>query len=565
MSKRVYIGLFVLIFAIFLGLAYNVTRSMSPTYDEQNHLTRGIAILKTGDFRLSLHHPPLPNVLNALPVMIGSEYWWNDKSDDFTEKVDSFNPESEEFLNIWTAASEVLYENQTPALGIKAIKASRVMTLLFALLAGVIIFLWAKELFGPLGGIISATIFLFDPNVIAHATVTTTDMAAVATILLAVYLLRKYIQSPSAKTLIFCGIAVGMAFLCKFSSLILLPIFGLILLFNIHGEKISKRLFNALVSGILMLFVAGVVLFVGYGFKVEKFAAKPGDSFSQQYEGKGNLPVPAKQYLRGLKTLTGEADGHKAYLNGVSDDTGKGWWYYFPATFVYKTNWVALALILITIVLFALPTCREKVHLSKDEALFLGIPILIYLLAGFGLLGISLNLGVRHLLPIYPFIYIFVGAVGKAIDFHDVKGKIIVLLVMLSYGMIIATNHPNYLSYFNISNADRYLIDSNFDWGQDIEKMTNINTEGLPLYFSYFGTTTPVSARLECYYMPGMGVMTSVNMQQEIKKPSFFAISATCLRGGEVYTGVNHEKFLRENSAEFVQMVGKTIYLYKIP
>ena len=565
MSKRVYICLFVIICAVFLGLAYNVTQNMSPTYDEQNHLTRGIAILKTGDFRLSLHHPPLPNILNALPVMIDREYWWNDKTADFSQRVDSFNPESEEFLNIWTAAREVLYERQAPVLGIKAIKASRVMTLLFALLAGIIIFLWAKELFGPLGSIISAVIFLFDPNVIAHATVTTTDMAAVATILLAVYFLRKYIQSPSIKTLVFCGSAVGLAFLCKFSSLILLPIFGLILLFTMHGDKIGKRLLNALIAGLLMLFIAGTVLFAGYGFKVEKFAAKPGESFSQQYEGKGNLPVPAKQYLRGLKTLTGEANGHKAYLNGISDDTGKGWWYYFPATFVYKTNWVALALIIITILLFALPKCREKVRLPKNEVIFLGIPILIYLLAGFGLLGISLNLGVRHLLPIYPFIYIFVGAIGKVIDLRDVKGKIAVLLIVLSYGAIITITHPNYLSYFNIPNAGRYLIDSNFDWGQDIEKLTAVDTKGMPMYFSYFGTTPPISVRLGCYYMPGMGEMTSANMPHEIRRPSFFAISATCLRGGEVYTGVDYEKFLRENNAEFVRMVGKTIYLYKIP
>jgi len=569
MSRKNSVIILVIMLFLFCGIGYDVTKKMSPTYDEQNHLTRGIAILKTGDFRLSFHHPPFANILSSVPVMIGDNYWWNNSSNKFEENVPSFEPENENFLNIWTASHETLYKSQEVFDGVKAIKISRLPTLLFAICAALIIFLWTKELFGYIGAILSTGIFLFDPNIIAHSTLTTTDMAATATILLSVYLLRKYIVRPSWMILIACGAAVGVAFLCKFSSIILLPIFALILLSTIKHPKIGKRVLNALWVGILMLVIAGFTVWAGYFFKVEKLAAKPGEAFSVQYSGKGNIPVPAKQYMRGIKTVMVEADGHKAYLNGVTDDTGNGWWYYFPATFVYKTNWIALILIAVTTILFILPKTRRKIKLPLNETLFLGIPIIIYLLAGFGLLGISLNLGVRHLLPIYPFIYIFIGALGVFADFTTKKTRIVTIVtlvtILFSYIAIIALNHPNYLSYFNLPRGDRYLIDSNYDWGQELEKLKDYEDErSSPVYLSYFGTTPPLGVRVGCRYLPGMGVMSNAKLPESIERPCYVAISATCLQGGKVYTGVDYKKFLFDENAEFVEMIGKTIYIYHI-
>lgn len=371
--------------------------------------------------------------------------------------------------------------------------------------------------------------------------------------------------------LIFCGAAVGIAFLSKFSALILIPIFGIIFLLTLNEAKIPKRILKTFGIGILMLFIAGIIVWAGYGFKIEKAAAKPGESFSTVYEGKGNLPIPAKQYLRGLKTVKTEAEGHKAYLNGKADDTGQGWWYYFPFTFVYKTSWVILIFIALTILAFALPKYREKIKLPPNEVIFLSVPLIIYFLGGLGLLGISLNLGIRHLLPIYPFIYIFAGALGKIaeVEFKDKKKYPLAIITTLSAVLLLLTlsNHPNYISFFNLKHGDRYLIDSNFDWGQELEKLLEFDTQGNMLYFGYFGTTPPESIGLGSFwYFPGMGIMSGSGFPPDeyLIRPAYLAISATILRGGKVYSGVDYEQFLKDNDAEFVQMIGKTIYIYRL-
>ena len=517
---------------------------MAPTFDEQNHVTRGISIWRTGDYRLIFHHPPLANLLQGLPVAWGRHGF----STNLPEWKSADNP-----AVIWDIAHTTIWAN--PVDGVRIIRQARIMVLLFTLVLAAVIFLWARELFGPWGGLLSLALFAFDPSMLAHSGLATTDMAAASTIVLAVYLLRRYLRSPTRPRLFYAGLGVGLAFACKFTSLILLPIGGLLLLLAAIAPHAStalmlpvpRRLGRVLIAGVGMLCIAGLVLWASYRFKVEAFGSKPGQALAANASLKEKIPIPAFQYLRGIKAVASEAEGHRAYLLGKTDTTGKGWWYYFPVAMAVKTPAPALLLLGALLLIYTLPRLRGQVAMPSGEGRYLLLPVIFYLLAALGVLGISLNLGIRHLLPLYPFLYIFLG--GWAVICRPVRARqfVLGLLVLLQVASV-AKAYPDFLAYFNEPSkitgpGYHILIDSNIDWGQDLPELARMQHEEqlYPLTLSYFGTTPPEAYRLRYHPAAGFGVMSGAPPPNWHAQEGYLAVSVTNLMGGKAYTGVDYQ------------------------
>jgi 4-amino-4-deoxy-L-arabinose transferase-like glycosyltransferase len=528
---------------------------LSPTFDEQNHVTRGIAVLRTGDYRLIYHHPPLANLLEGLPVA-----WRGGTS--FTMRPEWGNPQ-----DIWPAARETIWTRSTN--GVAIIQWARVPVLLFLLLLGLVAFLWARELFGPWAGVLALALVALDPNILAHSGLATTDLPATATIALALYLLRRYLLQPRRGRLLAAGVAIGLALATKFSGLILLPLAGIFLLIALFTESDPwwPRFWRAAGRFGALFFIAGLVVWGTYGFNVEPLGSKAGQPLSANASALDRVPIPALQYLRGMKAVASEAEGHRAYLFGQADDTGKGWWYYFPVAIATKTPLPELLAILGMLGLLALPRARSALGLPGRELPFLLVPVGLYFIAALGIFGISLNLGVRHILPMYPLLLVLAG--GWAVFAARCR---VTRLVLLGAGLLqlLSVLHafPDYLSYFNEAaggphNGYRILVDSNYDWGQDIGALAKWQHEhGIAeMGFSYFGTTPPAAVGLHCTPLAGFGVMGEAPAPDLAQYQGYLAISATNLVGGPAYTGVDYRNLPRKG---LVARIGRTIFVYHL-
>jgi 4-amino-4-deoxy-L-arabinose transferase-like glycosyltransferase len=544
------------LFAWMIGVVTLAQRHLSPTFDEQNHVTRGIAILRTGDYRLIYHHPPLANILQGLPVA-----WRAGTS--FTMNPQWGNPQ-----DIWPAARQTIWEKSADGVGI--IQLARVPMLLFLLLLGTVVYLWARDLFGPWAGVLALALVVLDPNLLAHGGLATTDLAAAATIVLALYLLRRYFLQPGRWRLVAAGAGIGLAMAAKFSGLILVPICGLLLLVALFTEKGPwwPRFWRAAGRFVGLLFIAGMVVWATYGFKVEPFGSKAGRPLPANASAIERIPVPALQYLRGIKAVASEAEGHRAYLLGQTDTTGKGWWYYFPVAIAAKTPLPELLAILGILVLLALPRARGALGLSGHELPFLLIPAGLYLMAALGLFGISLNLGIRHILPLFPLLLVLAGGWAVVARRRAALASLLIVGLALQAASLLRA-FPDYLSYFNEaaggpSAGYRILVDSNFDWGQDLaalaawQRRTGVDD----LQFSYFGTTPPEAVGLRCRPVAGFGIMEGAPAP-DLTHDGFLAISATNLMGGAAYTGVDYRRLhaLQPNA----ERIGRTIFLYRLP
>lgn len=566
-SKPLALVIGLLLLWIIIGITAAQWR-MSPTFDEQNHVTRGIAILRTGDYRLIFHHPPLANIIEGLPVA------WQHNG--FSTKVSEWREAANPAM-IWPMAQRTIWSPGVD--GVSLIRHARLTVLLFTLLLAGVIFLWSRELFGNWGGVISLTLFAFDPAMLAHGGLATTDMAATATIALALYLLRRYLRSRSRVNLLWAGIGVGLAFAVKFTSLLLIPIAGFLLLWeafspakpassdNSSAPAVPLRLWKLISAGLLMLLVAGLFLWGSYGFKIEAYGSKPGQPVAANASFKERLPIPALQYLRGIKAVSSEAEGHHAYLLGKVDNTGKGWWYYFPLAVAVKTPVSALLLLLGMLLLLATPVGRKLLSLPKGELRYLLLPVGIYLLAALGLLGISLNLGIRHVLPIFPFLYILLG--GWVLLWRQRFGRYLLFSLLILQLFSVVTSFPNFIGFFNqpaqlYAPGYKFLIDSNIDWGQDLPALAKVQKEKklYPLSLSYFGTTPASAYNIECTPAAGFGIMASAPPPDWKNSHGYLAISVTNLMGGKSYSGEDYLFLLRQKP---YATAGRSILIYRLP
>ncbi len=495
----------------------------SAIMDELPHIPAGYSYARFLDYRLNPEHPPLLKALSAFPLLAlpltfptESSYWMNDTNSQ------------------WDIGTLFLYESGNNADQI--LEYVRIFPILLTLLTIVLVYVWAHELLGNEWALLPAFLFGLSPTVLAHGHYVTTDIAATFGFLLATYAFVRFLNHPSRGRLITAGIALGIAELAKFSAVLLIPSFALFAACYVIGETIRKkhsgdpeRLFPFFLSRallrigqlILIFLVALVVIYVVYfavtlNYPVEKqgedtqsiltsFSPAWGGNFITELAGH-EATKPIAEYLLGIAmVLQRSSGGNTAYfLGSVSAD---GWWYYFPVVFLLKEPIPSLILIIIALftglaVLFGKSPFGMKRMRRLGE--YLGIHfgefvmLLTVLLYWLYSIRSTLNIGVRHLLPTLPFLYILT-AIGLQ---HWIRGdgkkhisKIIgiILLACWFLGETIAT-YPHFLSYFNqigggTRQGYRYATDSNYDWGQDMKRLAAFSEEhAIPkIAVDYFG------------------------------------------------------------------------------
>ncbi|MFO7679941.1 MAG: glycosyltransferase family 39 protein, partial [Chloroflexota bacterium] len=364
---------------LFYWLALNSLVWDSPTMDEQNHLARGLAFLRTGDPRLSLEHPPLVNSLSALPLLTMPEValplddpsWQRQPPDVYW----------------YIFADQLLWQtNQAiPHYVERMIFLARLPVVFMTLGLALTGFHFAREAWGRPAALSALALLLFEPNLLANGRYITTDLGGTLFLFLAVYLLWRLwrVDGWSWRRWGWAALGLGLAFGSKLSTLIFVPILAGTAVLPLYGSAWrgwARRLLQFLTAGLLSILVVWAI----FGFEWGPFWFQAGPlAFLNQFSG----PMPT--FWAGIAQIADLGSGGRAsFLMGqFSTD---GFLAYFPVAFAVKTPLVIL--LLLALALVVLLGSKEK----RGTAVFLLIPPLLYFLFN---LNSGLNIGYRHLLP----------------------------------------------------------------------------------------------------------------------------------------------------------------------
>jgi len=531
----------VALLVLFFGLALTSAIQKSPTMDEQNHIARGAAYLGTGDPRLSVEHPPLVNVLSALPVHLLlrpglplDTDWW--RAGEWYHFADLFLWETN------TNAEQIVFLARLPVIGL-------------GLLLVALVHRWATRRFGPWGGLLAAAFCALDPNILAHARLSTTDMGGTFFAFLAAYVLWRALRQPSVTRTLWAGLALGLAFAAKLSTLLFGPVLALATLLEAlpGGRGRIRRLFARVGLMCLLAFLGLLVVWAAYRFQVGPLE-------------EGGTVVPAPPYIRGvLAVLDFAGGGRSGYLLGqVSTE---GWWTYFPVAFAVKTPLATLVGLLIATGL----ALRRR---SRDDVLLL-IPPLAFFLAS---TTARLNLGYRHLLPMLPFLAVHAGRLAAPLTRASTSQwtwprRILSIVLALWLAASTFAIYPHFLAYFNAvgggpRNGWRILVDSNIDWGQDMKGLRDwMEREKVErVRLAWFGTARPEYYGVSYDLLPGVPygflLWTDPPFDRANPEPGVYAISVSNLAGA-VLPDPDLYAWFRARPPD--DRIGYSVFIYRVP
>ncbi len=453
---RRYVAAIAVLTLVALVRVASTHRVFSEVLDEPAHLAAGFQWLH-GTYTIDASHPPLARILGALPLwMAGFPV-----------------PQTDQMV---AYGNELLYHGDRYQ---KVLARIRLGNLLLFAIAIVATAEWARRTFSKGVAIAAGAMLTTMPVVLGHAGVLTTDLAALTAIPLSLLALDIFLETPTRKRAVLLGLAIGVGLLTKFSFLVFFPPCALIVILSrADGEgsqprRPRMRSFAALRMTAIAMVVAFVTVWAGYRFDFRTPKAYGGPHAVYVFDvgapaplrpfarwAADRLPIPAPAFGVGLGMLQAHnKEGHKSFLLG--EVSTKGWWYYFPVVFFYKTPLPFL--ILAAWGAWLIVRSRDRVRIGV-------------LLTAFAILGISMtsaiNIGVRHVLPMYAPLAIVAayGAIEIAKQTRDAFGRTMFAALLAWLFLGVAAAHPDYLAWFNEAaqpNPARIAVDSNLDWGQD--------------------------------------------------------------------------------------------------
>ena len=416
-----------LVVVCFLALALRGVWRQDPTSDERHYFGAGYDIARTHEWARfgALLHPPLSYYVNSLPLL-----WLGDSS-----------PEDPFALLLCRATSLVVF-------GVPLL---------------VVVFRWARELYGPAAGLVALALTAFSPTLLAHAPLITPDVPLTATGVLALHLFRR--SEHGVGRVWPWGLALGLCLLTKASAWLFVAAVvadGLVVAWR---RRDRPRLIR-LGAGLLLAYAT---LVAGYGFKgmldtegKAALLARVPDLPLARVAAHAVSPFFPLPYLQAAATQMSVAwRGWPAYLMGELRATG--WWYYFLAALLLKETIPFLLLLAASLIAF--PWRRA----GREELLLLLPPILFFACFSLG----KVQIGIRYVLPAFPFLAIFASSLAR-LRGRRARPVLAVLLAWHAAAAVVAC--PDFIAYFNElaggpENGYRWLADSNLDWGQNRTRM----------------------------------------------------------------------------------------------
>jgi hypothetical protein len=531
-----------LLFALQAGLA---SPQKSAAFDEEYHLAAGYAYLKTGDFRLSLSHPPLIDTLTAVPLLLRDDVVlplehpsWGNR--DYFQFSDVFlwqaNRDNAHTLLIW----------------------SRWPIIALGVLLTAVLFFWARALINPLGGWVVFALAIFDPNLLANARLTTTDLGLAVFITLTMWQLWRWLDlPPSAKplnrwgTFALVGLLAGLTMTTKFTGGLIWPMIGFSLLLY---PGYAHRRWLALLAWLGLGYLA---LTAVYRFD---FGWIPG------YDWLPPLFAPFYPYSLLDTLFVIEEQPKPAYLFG--EISQRGWWYYFPVALAVKTP-------LPTLILTALGLWPLVRHGAWRRHVVIWAPLFLYL--ALAMTG-RITIGYRHVLPVVPFLILTAGFATHWLEklatrFNPQWGYAGLATLLLWSAVGTLWLFPHHEAFFNElvggpANGGQVLSDSNLDWGQDLPALKQLLAEREieQVNLAYFGTAVPEAYGLSYKPLPSFIRFTAGAEVDAFNPytpaPGWYAISESSLRFGLMMQ--NNDLYAYFAEQEPVARAGYSINLYEV-
>jgi hypothetical protein len=490
-----------------------------------------------------LNGPILPNALGAAPLLTQPDLKLAPADDPMWDKNDH-NGISDDFIWRNDASPFVL------------IYLSRLPFIFLSWLLGALIFRWASERVNGWAGVFALTLYVFDPNLLAHSRLAMTDFAPTAIAVFALYAFDRWLQQVNnRKWLIVTGVFTGLMLASKFSLLMFAA--AMMIIAFLRFIKSNQRL-SAFIGVLFICLIAALTVWGVYAFQIGPVSPD-------------GLPLPAPGFWREWQSAQYYLNQPwPNYLFGQTSETG--WWYYFPIALMLKTP-------LPLLILFVAALIRTAIKRTfRSDLIFLLPAALLFI----SLLFSTNNLGYRYLLPIVPLLIIYVSGLWPRTISHSLHPSIslsraqLVLLLLLAWTVISTLRiYPYYLTHFieiaGGPDRGRYILsDSNIDWGQDMIGLKNYVEQNSidQIKLSYFGIAHPTAYDLRTQAIPP--VRTAMHDQgawwlktyyPPDPAPGKYAISVANLMGG-IWIDRAAYAFFRDRTPDAT--IGNSIYVYTI-
>ena len=539
LSPRVLVTACLAIGAARIVSTYHV---FNQTWDEPAHVAAGMQWLDQGRYTYEPLHPPLARVLVALgPRLAG---------------IRSAGHES-----VWIEGNSILYAGGRYD---RNLALARLGVLPFFFLAGLVVFAWARRIGAASEAVWAVLLFTTLPPVLGQAGIATTDMAVTATIVLAIYCLTLWLDRATPARSLALGLTLGLALLSKLSALLFLPAAGVAVALCRRGERgrIERGPGRTRTTRLRLTYAAALLtVWAGYRFAVGPLTAP--EASPAAAESAPSTPLdrvararvfPAPALFEGLGQLAAKnRAGHKSYLLGEVRSTG--WWYFFPVALGVKTP---LPFVLLTGagIVAALRGSSDTDRRRRIEPAAIALAMLLVCLPS------RINIGLRHVLPMYPFLAIVAG-MGVVALWRAQRGRPAArALAVLLVGWQLAASaraHPDYLAYFNElagSHPERILIDSDLDDGQDLKRLADtLRARRIPaVSLAYAGSATVAEHGLPPVHW----------LEPHRPATGWVAASLYSIKLGSL-DRPGHDDFAWLERYQPVALVGRSIRLYYIP
>lgn len=560
----------------FWVMAISVSPRVGETSDERVHLVGGYSYWKLNDYRLQPENGSLPMRLQALPLLAMNLRFPALDTEHF--RASSANDVGHIFLfGLGNPFSSMLAR-------------ARAMNALFGVVTLWLVWRWARHLFGPMGGWLALVVGVFCPTLLAHSGLATSDAAITACLLAAISACWRLLHRATWLRLLAAVLAVTAALLAKFSSALLAPIALILLalrwahpapLVLAFGEKatwVRRRSGRAAASVSLAAATAAaslVLVWGAYGFRYSAInpqltttRSAPQLAWTRQLsehpEADPSIVTRAIASAREKQLLPeaylfGFADSYKgsrsrpAFLMG--EISSRGWPQFFPIAFALKTPPAMLLLLAAGVIALAVAAWRarrESNRWPRRDWLYRSAPLVtLFFLYWSIAINTPLNIGHRHLLPIYPIVAIFAGAAAGWLSLGRRRWLAAVCLAGMSTAHALDSwaTRPFYLGYFaswagGTEQGWHCLVDSSLDWGQGLPDLTTwiaakeARGDHAPIFLTYFGTDSPEARKLPVTRFGDLfDDLTPRSFPAQVRG-GWFVVSATYFQG--VYLGVGH-------------------------
>ena len=531
------------------ALAISTYPTFGHTWDEPEHIAAGMQLLDRGVYTYDVQHPPLARVAMAIgPYLAGARSYGEP------------GPSGEQ------EGRDLLYRTGNYD---RLLTLARLGVLPFFIVLMGATWLWARHYLGPAEGALAAFFVACTPPLVGHAGIAALDIPGTACCTLAMYSLVRWMDEPSWKWTLLAGMAAGLAVGTKLSAvpflIVVATAWSVLLWQRCAMAAMRDRVRQAWSRAIVLICVALATTSLCYGVHFERLTEathRPNEALDYLvpadarlhdlvYEIAEHVPVPvgAERFVLSIAALQKHnGEGHLSYFMGELRRTG--WWNFYIVALGLKTPLPLLALGLAGLGWLGWEARKRAWTLATPTVAFAA---LLFFCSAYS----HINIGVRHVFVLYPLLAVGAAAltmhVWRSYEQIPVRAGLVMLLAWQVSALW--TSHPDYLAYFNEiagQHPERYLIDSDLDWGQDMRRLEQRLRERHIDRFSlvYRGTADLIREDLPHFTL----------------LPPFVHATGWVAAGLLAKaTGAEGEGYLWLNKYRPVERIGKSIDLYYIP